>query len=79
MGGALGQESTCITADMSADIEAAENNTDEAIDEKAGQTPIVLQTYEQVKRSIRWQPPSTHGQRAKYRGLADPEVSISCV
>ena len=44
MGGALGQESTCITADMSADIEAAENNTDEAIDEKAGQTPIVLQT-----------------------------------
>ena len=44
MGGALGQESTRITADMSADIEAAENNTDEAIDEKAVKTCIVLQT-----------------------------------
>ena len=38
------QESTLITADISAHIEAAENNTEEATDEKGGKTCIVLQT-----------------------------------
>ena len=40
----MGSALTCITADMSADIKVAENNTDEAADEKAGKTRIVLQT-----------------------------------